>query len=938
MILALLGLPVSAPSVISLNDGWEFIRLASAPSVWNGADSVSTSQWKVVDVSSQETAGEVAPASQAFDGNPKTIWHSKWQGSPAQFPHELIIDLGSTVMVEGFRLLPRVTSPQNGRPNHIQVFLSQNVGSWGNPVVADSVPDASTLYQKAFAAVEAKYLRLVVLDGHRKNEPFLAVSEIGLIRSLTAKQRKDWASQYHIASVETGDARFDLKGKGLEELKRSELESVKGKRWEPATLPHAAWVRPLDKPAIWQGVSYYRRKLRLDAKELSKHLELEFDGAMQVSDLWLNGKHVANRRGGYLPLVANLTGKVRTENEILVRVDNQDNPLVPPGKPQSDLDFMYGSGIHREARLRISNGIRFVSPIAGLGRIGSVIASTSMVKDGTANQLISLTIQNDSGRTKKVGIKTKIGLSQRIWALEIPPGSPSQMRLGLQIPNAKLWSPANPFLYDMEVSVSENGVLQDRITQKIGIRTVSVSRQKGFVLNGKPLELIGTNRHQDYPWVGPALSKAANYRDAKLIRDSGHNIVRLSHYPQSEEFLDACDKFGVMVIPCIAGWQFINRDNRFEDRVEGDIRELVIRDLRHPCVAWFEPSLNETYPSNEIAKRWSDVAKHNAYDIPVLTAGDAKPGAPWDIAYNQWRDEDMSRPQTAMPGRPGYVREYGDYEFGGGQSTSRVRIRDGMSRLLGETWNHVWSLNHLKPQLPWTMGLGTWEMFDHNVPWDFSVSASGLADIMRREKPSYWFYKSQIAVKPYSRIAADWQAGSPKRTVVVFTNQASATLIVNGKTIATERPVRGEATSYPSAKPFDGTNTGRLVHPPIIFRNVPYIPGELRVVAGTASDAVSTAGAATSIRVWVDDLGVKAEANDLIFVRAAVVDAKGTICPSETRRIRLNVRGAKLAGEEEVATEAGIASFLVRTPMSSGSIDLRATASGLASGIAIFRI
>ena len=289
---------------------------------------------------------------------------------------------------------------------------------------------------------------------------------------------------------------------------------------------------------------------------------------------------------------------------------------------------------------------------------------------------------------------------------------------------------------------------------RVGLRTIAVSREKGLLLNGQPLRLVGTNRHQDYPWVGPALSDAAQRRDALLIKRSGHNIVRLSHYNQSPAFLDACDELGILTIPCIPGWQFTNADPRFKARVLRDIRETVRRDRRHPSVAFWEASLNETYPPAALAKSWYDAAHAEGAEI---VAGDDSPGAPWDVVYNGWR-EDLSRPSS--PTKPGYIREYGDYEFGGGSSTSRVRLREGIDKLLNETWNHVWSTNKFRPQYPSTMGAGTWEMFDHNVPWSFAVSASGLADLMRREKPSFWFFASQEAGKPYLKIAADWQPGA----------------------------------------------------------------------------------------------------------------------------------------------------------------------------------
>ncbi|MEI7985597.1 MAG: glycoside hydrolase family 2 TIM barrel-domain containing protein [Armatimonadota bacterium] len=945
LVLAFLATQVVAPKTIALNDGWQFASLTNPPSVWTGADAVSTSQWNVVKVSSQETEGENAPATNAYDGNPNTIWHSQWQTKQAPYPHELIIDLGVKTEAIGFRLLPRQSGAQNGKPNHIEVYLSQSRTSWGDPVVAADVPDTSNLFQCRFSPKVAQFLRLVVSNGHRDKEPFVALAEVGLIRNLDAKQKKDWESQYHIAKVESGDARFDLNREILEKVKTQELAKIKPSDWHSATLPHAAWIRPLNKSDVWQGVTYYRRALDIDPVDLKRSLELTIGAAMQVSDLWLNGEHIASRKGGYLPLIARLTDKVKAHNELLVRLDNSDNPLVPPGKPQQDLDFMYGAGIHRESKLDIQNPVHIVRSISARQNESTPTVTTLAATSNGAMLKLTTCIRNDSNDAKEIKLVHEVNTNiPKVKKVIIPSNSSSTVVEMLDISDPILWSPTNPHLYQMMTRImDEKNKIIDSFAQKFGICTIEVSRAKGFILNGRPLELVGTNRHQDYPWVGPALSRQANYRDAKLIKESGHNIVRLAHYPQSEEFLNACDEFGILTIPCIAGWQFLNKDPRFEQQVEEDIKELVLRDSTHPCVAWLETSLNETYPDNKIAQSWANAARSTILGKNILLAGDAKPGAPWDIAYNQWKDEDYSRPQTAMPDKPGYIREYGDYEFGGAGSSSRVRIGQGIDKLLGETWNHVWSVNHLRPQLPWTMGYGTWEMFDHNVPYGEGVSASGLCDLFRRKKPSFWFYKSQQFLRPfatsarvYVKLIADWQSGPPTRRVVVFTNCNEAVLSVNGKEIARKSVAKGESTKYEKAKPFDGSNTINLVNAPIVFENVPFSPGKLSVSVsqmGTKTfDSVYTAGPADHIKLWIDDQGIPAGRNDLVFVRAAVVDANETICPYDNRKISFTVAGAAIAGEGTVKCEMGVASALIRTPLKASTITCKAIAKNLKPG------
>lgn len=934
---------VSGRQTVDLDQGWEYIRVPNPPSIWTGPDAVSTSTWRVLHVSSEETSHEDGHITNAFDGNPDTIWHTEWSNRQPGFPHEVVVDLGSRVETVGLRLLPRQTSPQNGRPKHFELYLSNDSKAWGQPILSDSLPNSTDLYSKSFAATACHFMRLVFIDG-QKREPYLSLSEIGLIRKTDTKDRKGWASQYNISSVRVGSDRYDLTHSQLEQAKASELNIVQGSKWDSATLPHAAWIRPLGTPEIWQGVAYYRRSLDRPIGSSGKSIQLSIEGAMQSSDLWLNGRHIAQRRGGYLPLVTDITPFIRDHNVLLVRVDNRDNPLIPPGKSQKELDFMYGNGLHRHARLTVTSPVHITDPILeNQPRSGGIYVTYSNVSSKQATVTVRTHIRNGGASQVELLLsQSLIDYSGRVVTqsrqnLHLAGLNAAQYSQSLAVSHPRLWFPDAPNLYRLQTTLSERGQIIDRSTISIGIRHIDVSRKSGFVINGKPIHLVGTNRHQDYPWVGPALSDAANVRDVVQLRKAGHNLVRLSHYPQSPAFLDACDRLGLLVIPCTAGWQFLNSDPRFVSRVEQDIRELIRRDRNHPCIAFWEASLNETYPPAATARRWNAVAKSEGIDGNILTAGDATRGVDWDICYNGWKD-DLSRPQDVMPDRPGYIREYGDYEFGGDTSSSRVRIRDGMEKLMQEAWNHVWSLNKFRPQYPWTMGEGTWEMFDSNVPWQYQVSACGVADYFRRPKPSFWFFASQESKQPIVKIASTWQPGAAKRDIVVFTNCPYVRLTVNGVIIGGQFARFTASTTYDKAKPFDGSNTVNLKHPPIVFRDVPFSAGTLSVSGFSgeipiASDSISTAGKPDHLKLWLDDLGVAPTTNDLVFLRAAVVDAHGVICPDGVQKIKFKVSGdGSPITDEPISTEMGVASILIRTTSTAQHFAARAISSpGLSS-------
>src|SRR5690606_3643769 len=139
------------------------------------------------------------------------------------------------------------------------------------------------------------------------------------------------------------------------------------------------------------------------------------------------------------------------------------------------------------------------------------------------------------------------------------------------------------------------GEVVDEEFTRTGIRHIEISAE-GFRLNGERIFLRGTNRHQEYPCVGYAIGSAAQYRDAKKVKDAGFDYIRLSHYPPDPAFMDACDELGLVVMDCIPGWQYFDRDSEaFAQLQLKNCRDMIRRDRNHPCVILWEVSLNESW-------------------------------------------------------------------------------------------------------------------------------------------------------------------------------------------------------------------------------------------------------------------------------------------------------------------------------------------------------
>ena len=949
MLLSLLfaGTMISTPPriVVDLNQDWTFVKIPNPPSDWEAEDLVKRTHWKVLRVDSEETQRENGSANNARDGNPSTIWHTEWSEREAPYPHEIVIDLGAKVSATAIRLLPRQGGARNGLPKAVSVWLSNELDQWNQPVIEKTIDSGFNLKQLDFPKVgEGRYLRLVFPESQKQGENFVVLSEIALVAPAQRQDKTDWQTQYNIAYVNLGDGRFDLEPAQLDALKEQELQIAKELKWEKATLPHTANIEKLGVYQPWQGICYYQRKIDVPAEWKGKTVTLTLEGAMQVSNLWLNGKNIGGRRGGYLPVVIDLTPHLKAgANELVVRLDNRDNPLVPPGKPTPDLDFLYWSGIYRDAYLTITPPIQITDPIlANQKASGGVYAYCKSVDDKEAMVEVRTHLINRTNSDQEVVVSQNLkGTAETTQTVKLAKGVSKQIVQQLVVTKPKLWSPDKPTLYHLQTTLTQGKAPIDRVETRIGLRHMEFSREKGFILNGKPTRLIGTNRHQEYPYIGNALSNNATYRDMVKIKEAGFNCVRLSHYPMDPSLMDACDELGLLVIPCIAGWQFYNSDARFTALVEQDIRELIRRDRNHPCVMAWETSLNETYPPAEVVARWYKTS-HEEFLAPDMVAiGDGARNAKWDWPYNSWWEQDKSRPQVEMPDKPGYIREYGDYEFGGGESTTRQPLSAGEKGNLQSAWNFVWSHNRNRGQWPWTMGDGTWVMYDYHRGYDNRVEYSGMSNVFRLPRYIYRFFQSQYLAEPMVFICSDWTPRPSPSKVVVFSNGDEVELWLNGKLLKAQKPDNGPNTLYGDyirgGNPWDGGNCGNLVHPPFTFFEIPYEPGELKAFAKkqgkiVAEHVVRTPGKPVSLSLRVDESGRKLQANgaDCIFVYIDVLDASGTVCTGFKGEVNVLVEGpGEIVGPSTQPVENGTASFLLRTKGLSHSFELVARTEAL---------
>lgn len=747
-------------------------------------------------------------------------------------------------------------------------------------------------------------------------------------------QGSDWSSQFNIQHVEAQNQALAVHPDTL----KQEFNQLSMGNWEKINLPHTPFVEPLVVLHQWQGICYYRKILNVSKKEIDKQLWLEFEGAMHLADVWVNGQHLIQHSGGYTPFVVDVTGMLHADrgNEILVRLDNRNNPLIPPGKPLETLDFCYYGGLYRDVNLIVKHPVHITHPImANEVAGGGIFVTYPYVSKQEAEIKVKTQVSNKVGTQRHLTIRhtlyewsKKKGRGKKVALVESPlvlaAGTTQHHTQQFTVNNPKLWYPDSPALYVLRTEVMDGRKVTDCEDTRIGIRRIEMTREKGFVINDKPLKLEGSNRHQEYPYVGNAISDQAQYRDMYQIRDNGFNTVRLGHYPQDPSVLEACDELGLLVIEPIPGWQFFNKAQGFVDHTYKDIRDLIRRDRNHPSVIMWETTLNESWPP----KSWKDQAVRIAHEeFPgdqCYTSGDTYGYDGFDVCYNDWK-EGYNRPNTTS--KPGFIREYYDYEFGGHYSTTRVTRGDGDYALMQNAWNAQWSHNRYRAYYPWTIGGAVWSMYDYNRGCCDNICYSGLADLFRLPKFGLLYFRTQMKEGTFTPagpmtyevfINSHWLEGSSD-TLQVYGNVDEVKLQLNGRVIARQYPDNKPSTSEYVSRP-DGGNAENIDFPPFTFFNVNWERGELKAIGykdgkAVAEHVVRTPGAVEAMDITYFESGVSASCRDLLIVYVNLKDLQGTGCFGENNReVKLEVlQGGELRGPATIKAEAGVASFLVAT-------------------------
>ena len=530
-------------------------------------------------------------------------------------------------------------------------------------------------------------------------------------------------------------------------------------------LPHNAADLPnhYGDHNAYQMICGYRKKLPIPAEYAGKRLFLQFDGAGHIATVYVNGQKAGHHRTGYTGFRVEITKFVTIGEEALIAVelDTTENPATPPFG--FVIDYLTYGGLYREAWLDVRN--------------------ESMIED----------IFVSTPRTDSVHIEIKSQGAElcRLSILE-EDGTPLLTRettspADLNFPEAKLWNIDDPHRYILRCELLDGyGKVQDTQEVKFGVRTAEF-KNDGFYLNGKKTFLRGLNRHQCYPYMGYAAPESLQREDARILKEElGCVAVRTSHYPQSQYFIDECDRLGLLVFTEIPGWQHIG-DKKWQEQAVENTREMVLQYRNHPSIVLWGVRINESGDCDEMYERTNALARE--LDPSRPTSGVRcilKSNLLEDVyAYNDFSHIGtnpgvrLKKNVTPDMNKPLLVSEHSGHMF-------PTKSFDNWSRRQEHALRHA-TVQSAAAASGEHCGCFGWCMFDYPTHKDFGsgdrVCYHGVLDFHRNPKLAADVYASQQEKKPVLSISSPMDIGDypggQLGTVYAFSNAEKVLLYKN---------------------------------------------------------------------------------------------------------------------------------------------------------------
>ena len=684
----------------------------------------------------------------------------------------------------------------------------------------------------------------------------------------------------------------------------------------------------------WIGKGYYRRKLPIPS-DFSGRAELLFDGAMAEPTVYVNGKKAGYWAYGYNSFRVDISDFITTgDNELTVDLQNLEESSR----------WYPGAGIYRPVKLILTPTKRYIDD-------WSVFIKPYDAKKVKEGERVLMRLDFEI-KNPVTDLRFDVSLYDR-QGNKISKDSPQYLEFGngdihyfFPVNTAHLWTPESPYLYDLVISLYDGNEKIDELSQRFGIRTISVSKKDGFQLNGVTRKIKGVCLHHDLGPLGAAVNKSALIRQIQILKDMGCDAIRTAHNMPSQMQMEVCDSLGMMVMAeSFDMWNYKKCKNgyaRFFSRwADRDIENLVRAHRNHPSIIMW--SIGNEIPEQgmqggrDIAMHLQDLCHQLDPTRPVtqgmdraesaLSTGFAQvmdvPGFNYRVQkYDNnikqlWQGFLLgSETASTVSSRgvykfPVVVSDNSQYSsWAKNYDPEAIKKADGQcssydveycswSNLPDDDW--VW-----QDDKPWVIGEFVWTGFDYlgeptpyDEYWPSRSSYFGICDLAGLPKDRFWLYRSKWQTREHTiHLLPHWTWGKERRgeltPVYCYTDYSEAELFLNGKSQGRIRKNLNE----------------RLDRYRLRWNNVRYEPGELKVIVfdengkKCGEKVLKTAGKPARLRLdcWTQqsDLSpltshlspLKADGNDLAFVTVSLVDKNGTLIPDAVDQLQFEVSGA----------------------------------------------
>jgi len=688
--------------------------------------------------------------------------------------------------------------------------------------------------------------------------------------------------------------------------------------WSILDLPNQSGdsiVGPFDKNSIGAnatgyvhgGIAWYRKTFTLSKMPENPSVFLQFDGIYMEAEIWLNGKLTGKHFYGYSPFnldVSQYLNKEGEKNILAIKVKNT-------GKNSR---WYSGSGIYRHVWLRVTHSVH----IANWG------VHVQCNKITTSNSEINIQIKSENNSQKEAPIKIKAkitdpsGKSIETQAIEtkIEAGKENVAAIIYDLKNPKLWSPKNPNLYSLTVSMFQDGKMIDEIKTKFGVRKIEYSAEKGLQINGESTELKGGCIHHDNGIIGAAAFDRAEERKIEILKANGYNAIRTSHNPPSTALLEACDKLGMLVIDeAFDMWEKPKNPQDyhqyFKDQWKSDLESIILRDRNHPSIIIWSigNEIPERADSSGIitGKYLVEFVRNIDKTRPITNAICTF----WDQPGREWPE---TAPAFELLDIGGYNYQPQQYVSDHEKFPKRIMMAtESVAKDAYEYWKGVTDHSYVIGDFIWTAfdylgetGIGHYQYLNKDekdqfsLTWPYFNAWCGDLDICGNKKPQS-FYRDvlwgnsliEMAVRPpvpvgKTEVVSYWGWPNELPTwnwndmdgkmmkVVVYSSSPEVELFINGKSAGKKRiEDKDKLTAY-----FD----------------VQYQAGKIEAISFkdgkiVAKKEIITCGKATQLKIQTDGTKLKADKGQITYISIDALDENGKEVLLSEDEVKIEVTG-----------------------------------------------